>query len=609
MTGHPRQPGPSGTAPRPAGTWARTGLSLALILFLALSLRLWGVTFGLPNPYCRPDEDIIVTKAIGFYTAGDLNPHWFSYPSLLMYLTYACYLAYGALGTLVGAYDSLAGFFASYDHDPTIFFLIPRLISGVLGTATVGIVFAIGRRLYDIRTGLLAAFFLALNYLHARESHYGVTDSTLVFFIMLSALFLLRGRDRASAWDFAWAGLFAGFATSTKYAGIFMLAPMAVIHLQHTLARPERATIRCQTFWADRRLWVFMGALAFGAWLGTPYSLFDYKTFIDNTTMEMAFQSQGYLLVTHRGWKYHLLFSLPHGLGLAMLLASALGCLLILRDSYLRPKSSEKLWAGAFLAFPIVYYFIAGRSLIVFARYILPIVPFLTVAAAVLVWRITDRLGKRTITPFVTAGLVLLLIAQSLYNLIRCDLLLAAKDNRLLAAQWVCDHLPNGSSIYQTANIWAELKLPPSLSSLEQAVALTSEPDEQAQWRRRLEVRQAEGGPGFDLWSYNPDTDTFHFLGRDRAGQPDFIIVDRSALFRFDRIDRVLPALKARLDRDYTLIQEFIALNPDNPHNLFDQTDAFYLPYAGFREISRPGPNFHIYTRKPHQQAASPPQP
>jgi hypothetical protein len=54
-----------------------------VILPVAAAARLWGIRFCLPHPQCRPDEDAISAIA-GAFRGGDLNPHVFNYPALLM---------------------------------------------------------------------------------------------------------------------------------------------------------------------------------------------------------------------------------------------------------------------------------------------------------------------------------------------------------------------------------------------------------------------------------------------------------------------------------------------------------------------------------------------
>jgi hypothetical protein len=51
------------------------------------------------------------------------------------------------------------------------------------------------------------------------------------------------------------------------------------------------------------------------------------------------------------------------------------------------------------------------------------------------------------------------------------------------------------------------------------------------------------------------------------------------------------------LSTDYSLEFATEAAAPD-PHNVYDLQDEFYLPFAGFRRIERPGPNLKVYVRR-----------
>ena len=70
-------------------TRAQTGaewLALAAILVLAAALRLVGIQYGLPFPLLDPDEQTIVPRAWRMVHGGGLDPHWFDYPSALLYV-------------------------------------------------------------------------------------------------------------------------------------------------------------------------------------------------------------------------------------------------------------------------------------------------------------------------------------------------------------------------------------------------------------------------------------------------------------------------------------------------------------------------------------------
>src|SRR5438093_3570673 len=76
--------GGAGEAPAGSGTPTAIPLLLGLFVVVGLLARVWSVSYGLPDLY-HPDEPRIVERAVRFH-AGDLNPHFFNWPSLYMYL-------------------------------------------------------------------------------------------------------------------------------------------------------------------------------------------------------------------------------------------------------------------------------------------------------------------------------------------------------------------------------------------------------------------------------------------------------------------------------------------------------------------------------------------
>src|SRR4029079_16894094 len=92
----------------------------------------------------------------------------------------------------------------------TPYFVIARTVSAVAGTLTVVVVHRTADRLFDRLTAAIATLFFALAYLPARDSHFGVTDTLMVFWLTLAFLFVVRGalEDRRRA--FAIAGAIAG---------------------------------------------------------------------------------------------------------------------------------------------------------------------------------------------------------------------------------------------------------------------------------------------------------------------------------------------------------------------------------------------------------------
>ena len=76
-------------------TW--TAALLLLIIGYGVYMRLHGITWGLPYTFIDPDENVIVGHAYHIAT-GHLNPQFFYYPSLLLYLLAGAHEAAQATG-------------------------------------------------------------------------------------------------------------------------------------------------------------------------------------------------------------------------------------------------------------------------------------------------------------------------------------------------------------------------------------------------------------------------------------------------------------------------------------------------------------------------------
>src|SRR5581483_3877360 len=155
----------------PGASPARSLLALTAIVGLGLALRLWGIRYGLPHPNARPDEDVLLAKVSGFDT-GDLNPHWFMYPTFYLYALYGWLKALLA-GAYVLGLAPRPGTLADVAREfPARLYVLSRLFSVALGTATVAVTFLLGRAVWNARAGLTAALLLSVAFLHVRDSHF-----------------------------------------------------------------------------------------------------------------------------------------------------------------------------------------------------------------------------------------------------------------------------------------------------------------------------------------------------------------------------------------------------------------------------------------------------
>jgi dolichyl-phosphate-mannose-protein mannosyltransferase len=538
----------------PAGTHYGT---LVLILVAAAALRVWGIGFGLPLTAAHPDESRVSAEAIEI-ASGTLRPSFFNYPTLFMYALGAADRAYCGARAASGGASSTADCLGRWrvEHEP--FFILARLLSAAAGTITVFLVYVLGARLFERMTGLAAAALAGVAFLHVRDSHFGVTDAAMTMMTVLAAVMIVRAHDRAAAAGdgaraFALAGFVAGLAASTKYNALIVAATAAV---SIALLWQAESTTGGRHARALRRAGACGAALAAGFFAGTPYALVEPARFWRDASGEALHLQVGHAINLGVGWGYHFSVTLRHGLTIPLLAGGLAGAAWM---AWTRPQRAALL-----LAFPLVYYGVAGHGYTVFARYMVPVVPFLALAAGWLAASLARAAGARVsrLPPALACvGLVTAFGAASAIKAVQLDRLLSRTDSRVLAADWLMAHAIPPESIYISGSRYGR----PDVG-------------------RRLPVQP------YTIVELRDG------VFRDGSGaaidRPDWIVVQESPLRMYSSVP---PEVIAQL-ADYRLVQTFRAFDPGAPQ-VYDQQDAFFVPLSGFDGVGRPGPSFGIYRR------------
>jgi 4-amino-4-deoxy-L-arabinose transferase-like glycosyltransferase len=426
----------------------KRNLVLFVIFLLACLVRFYGINFGLPNTRCRPDEEVIISKTLKFFS-GDLNPRFFKYPTLYMYVLFGVYTGYFLIRLAFGG--SISEFLQEMAIAPTNFYLISRGLSAVFGALTTVVVFLIAKYMFDKKTALAASFFMSIVYLHVRESHFGTTDVTMTFFIGCATLYILKCYTEKHKRHYTLAGIFTGLATATKYGGIFLIFPMM---LAHFLSSSKPGSNQ------QKSIWFYSIAAIISFLVGTPFMLFDFTTFMKDFMYEVHHLTTDSGVMLARGWWYHIRYTLPYGMGWLMFLSALIGGAM-----YLKQDSRKAL---ILYVFPCVFYIATGKGRTVFLRYMIPVLPFMCIASATYVVHVHHILAKSLVRSTVLPILVIIIAGHSLYYSFLFDSLISKADNRVIAEEWISQYIPPDSSIYQSGSLFGRVQLKPSIEALEE---------------------------------------------------------------------------------------------------------------------------------------------
>ncbi|MBI4329584.1 MAG: glycosyltransferase family 39 protein [Chloroflexi bacterium] len=409
----------------------RTLAPLLGVLAFAFALRVYGANFGLPSLY-QSDEIFVVQHALKF-GLGDLNPHWFLYPSLSMYVLFVEYGLFYLSGLLAGAFSVPWDLAVLYFTDPTALYLIARITAALLGTATVLLAYLLGKELFSPRVGLVSAAFLAVLPIPVEESHYGTTDIPMGFLtastLLTAALLLKTGSLR---W-YLLTGLLAGLAGSAKYPGGLFVVALLLAHTLRPAPRP----------WAP-----FVVGLALapaGFLLGTPFALLDLSTFWAFVVGQAEQARAGWLGTVAWTPYVDVLRSI---LPAAMTWLFTIAALLATGYALLRRSPQDILLLGVFGAF----FLVLGASALNWPRYWIPILPILSILVARLVVETGGLLADQLLPWLIWRRAIALLLALALLVPPALASLHVAQgftqlDNRTLAAEWIVANIPPGTKM------------------------------------------------------------------------------------------------------------------------------------------------------------------
>ena len=345
----------------------------ASLTALSLTLNASYANWGLPGSW-HPDE--VVDEAMRLVAERTLDPNFFQYPSLHIYLValvIVMRVGFMALGNLLSGRSALANIDPGFWELRPDLLLSARLLTAAMGAASVWLVYRITREVFDAKTALLAAVLLTLSAGFIGLSHFATVDVPLVFWSLLALAVTLRAFDRCRPGWFFCAGIVAGLAASTKYPGAVAAVPLLLAAAQCKPSLPAG-----QSLWRYRCLMAGLavsGALV-GFFVGTPYALLRFPRFAADF-LQLNLYQPNYMGAGRIGFLQHW-WNVANMCGVFGCAAAIAGVAYV-TGLYLKQRNTAVLLLLA--AFAGVYA-ITGRMSYCPDRYTLPLLPFLMIFGA-----------------------------------------------------------------------------------------------------------------------------------------------------------------------------------------------------------------------------------
>ncbi len=378
--------------------------------------------------------------------ASPLNPHWFPLGTVIIYL-------------LVGIRFLMEPFMDQVRLEDLA--SAGRALAAFVDTASVVLLFFLGRRLFGQGAGLLAAGLGALTVFNIQVTHFYRPESFVVLLALVAFWWMLNVLERGRLRDHVVLGLVIGTTFAFRGSSLPILAPVALTYAALLWRRWEAGGRGSPLVWPV----LAPGALAFVAALGVfvvlqPYALLDYRKYVGDLGWEaMVARTAGLVPYTlqyvgiPRNGLYELRQTAVWALGLPLGVVAWGGLAAAVVAGFRRPRIGEWLlvsWVVVLLGGIVPLFEVK------FLRYVGPVLPVLVLLGShwlVEAYRFARERGAAW-RRVVQVGMAFVVAATAFYALAFASIYFTDHPG-IQASAWVNENASAGSNIL-TDNHWDE---------------------------------------------------------------------------------------------------------------------------------------------------------
>lgn len=434
------------------------GLLRSNVVFFVFLLTLFGAFFrfyhlnwGAPY-YFHPDERNIASSVSQLVFPGQMNPNFFAYGSLPIYVIFftgllgnllafsVCHLPFARFLPLHNCFSSFTGFQIGFAQA----IVISRFYSALFSTLLIPLLYLIGKTLKDERVGLFASFLGFTSVGFIQFAHFGTFEMWLSLWSVLLFYFCLRLLGGYKKSYLFWLAVIFGGAIATKVSHLALL-PLLLLALfwGHIRHYPQKRLI-AKVFPFIRDVLGFLGLSLLIYFLTNPFVILDFPSFINSMHYESGV-ALGTMRVFYTG---EFLGTMPVGFQLLHVypflmtpLLTSLFLASFLAAVFLCYKTRRMAYSFLLLFFLVLF---ASQAFfyVKWTRYMVPTLPFIYLLLGLV---FSYSFIRRFI--FVQVLWVLTVLLTVITSISYFVTVFVERDTRVSAAAWAQKNIPADASI------------------------------------------------------------------------------------------------------------------------------------------------------------------
>ncbi len=403
-------------------------LLLVLLTMAGVFLRFYNLNWGAPF-YFHPDERNIVYAITQLEYPRQMNPHFFAYGSLPIYIIYFT-------GLLLNKFKT-----AGISFEQAI--LISRFYSAFFSVLLIPITFFLGKKLRNTSTGIVAAVLTTFSVGYIQFAHFGTFEMWLTFFSILLFGICLDMLHTITIKKMFLAAIVFGVLISTKISSIVLvIIPIGCIVYKEyfTASKTFRNLLAAK---ADIILFLLYAGLVY--LITNPFIIIDYHSFLNSIRYESAV-ALGKLPVFYTGeFKqttpilYQLLKVYPFLLNPFITILFIPTFLLFCFDAIKRKKLTHII----IIAFIFLLVVSQAFLYVKWTRYMVPTLPFIYLIIATFITPHKTNHKYLIHSPFILFGAGTVILCALLFSTAYFITVFTKPDTRIMAAEWAKKNIPS----------------------------------------------------------------------------------------------------------------------------------------------------------------------